>query len=401
MAGWRSRLKLASFRGVSFFAAQRAGEGGRRLVMNEYPDRDDPYVEDLGRRGRVYRFSGYVIGGDFDKARDALIEACEKAGEATLVHPTYGALTVQCDRYGWTESDEEGGMCRFDFSFFESGANAYPSAEIDTVASLSSVVADAYADFAESFSGVFEVLEVPAFILETAAAQLSDLSALLSALRQGPLDALLTLDAARSTIARILGDVYDDPSAAVLGGVPDIVQSMVAGWSGATSEPAIAIAGLRQVVEYGQSLAAVDSSTASRRIEAANTAAMGALIVRTALAEQALAATRIDFDAYDDAAALRKRLTTDIGAAATAAGDSGDGTGFRALKRVARAVSLDLTSRGASLARIVSYRRNASLPAVVLAHQLYGDASRGSELAARNKVIHPLFMPAEGSALSA
>lgn len=398
--GWRERLKPASFRGVSFYAPGRGGEGGRRLVMNEYPDRDDPWVEDLGRRGRIYRFDGYVIGKDFDKARDALIEACEKKGEATLVHPTYGSLTVQCERYSWSEADEEGGMCRFSFSFFESGANNYPSAEVDTVANVSSVVGSAYSDFETAFSDVFEVVNVPAFILQTAADQLSDLVALISGLRQGPIDALLTLNTARSTIARILGDVFDDPATFVLGSLPEIVRKVVSGFSAASSDSSVAMAGLRQICDYGNSLAPDDSSTAARAIEAQNTVALGALIARTALAEQALVAASMSFDAYDDAAALRTRLTGDIGAAATVAGDSGDGTGFQALKKLSRSVSLDLTARGASLARIVTYRRNVSLPAVVLAHQLYGDASRGVDLVARNKVPFGLFMPAEGSALS-
>lgn len=397
---WRDRLKPASFRGVPFFTKQRSGEGGRRLVMNEYPEKDEPDVEDLGRRGRIYRLSGYVIGRDFDKARDALIEACEKRGEGTLVHPTYGSLTVHVERFGWEEDDDEGGACRFTFTFFESGSNSYPSAEVDTVANLSSVVEEAYSDFAASFSDVFEVVNVPAFILQTAAGQLSDLAALLSGLRQGPTDALLTLNTARSTLSTLLGEIFNDPATFVLGSLPDIVRQMVSGYSSASSDPVTSLAGLRQVAEYGASLSPSDDSTAARAIETANTLALGALVQRTSLAEQALVASRMTFSAYDDAATLRTQITTDISAAATAAGDNGDGTGFKALKAISRAVSLDLTARGASLARIVSYRRSISLPAVVIAHQLYGDASRGGELAARNGVAYALFMPQEGQALS-
>jgi prophage DNA circulation protein len=41
------------------------------------------------------------------------------------------------------------------------------------------------------------------------------------------------------------------------------------------------------------------------------------------------------------------------------------------------------------------------MPTLVMAYRLYADASRGDELRAENKVVHPAFSPAAGLALSA
>ncbi len=49
--------------------------------------------------------------------------------------------------------------------------------------------------------------------------------------------------------------------------------------------------------------------------------------------------------------------------------------------------------RGADLARIVSSTPARTEPALLIAHRLYGDASRADEIIARNKIAHPLFVP--------
>ncbi|WP_431355959.1 DNA circularization N-terminal domain-containing protein, partial [Algimonas porphyrae] len=49
---WRDQLEKASFRGVPFHVSRSGGEVGRRVQLTEYPLRDRPYAEDLGRKAR-------------------------------------------------------------------------------------------------------------------------------------------------------------------------------------------------------------------------------------------------------------------------------------------------------------------------------------------------------------
>lgn len=46
---WKYRLQDASFRGVPFKVEEESAGTGRRVETHEYPNRDKPYTEDLGK----------------------------------------------------------------------------------------------------------------------------------------------------------------------------------------------------------------------------------------------------------------------------------------------------------------------------------------------------------------
>ena len=50
----------ASFRGVPFFVESSDISAGRRTVTHQYPQRDEPFTEDLGRAAREYELSAFV-----------------------------------------------------------------------------------------------------------------------------------------------------------------------------------------------------------------------------------------------------------------------------------------------------------------------------------------------------
>ncbi|MNN99925.1 hypothetical protein D3C81_2196910 [compost metagenome] len=52
MSEWRDRKQGASFRGVPFLVDTDSVPVGRRTQLHEFPQRDQPFVEDLGRRTR-------------------------------------------------------------------------------------------------------------------------------------------------------------------------------------------------------------------------------------------------------------------------------------------------------------------------------------------------------------
>ena len=83
------------------------------------------------------------------------------------------------------------------------------------------------------------------------------------------------------------------------------------------------------------------------------------------------------------------------------AADAGDPEGYRALVSLRASTVRDLTSRSRPLPKLVNYSFNRARSALVLAQRLYGDADRADELVAENTVVHPLFAPRSGRALSA
>lgn len=129
---WRSRLRRASFRSMPFHVDTGVRESGRRVVNHEFPKRNAPYAEDMGRKAREFTVRGYIIvyprdtgdplqKKDYTTARDNLITALETDGPANLQLPTLGVINVMCQRYRITEEERFGGYCVFDMTFTEFG----------------------------------------------------------------------------------------------------------------------------------------------------------------------------------------------------------------------------------------------------------------------------------------
>lgn len=134
---WRDRLLDASYRGVPFrVESHDSTVAGRRAVVHEYPGRDTPYAEDLGRVSHEWRITGYVVGPDYDEARDRLIEACGAAGPADLVHPYLGTVRALCTGCTVSERSDEGGVARLRMTFVSAGDARYPAETPDTGAGV-------------------------------------------------------------------------------------------------------------------------------------------------------------------------------------------------------------------------------------------------------------------------
>jgi hypothetical protein len=156
---WRDALLPAMYDGVPFFCDSGGRETGRRAVVHEYPKRDTPYAEDMGRRAIQYSVRGYVIAyvkdagtgaqpallnmtmmpvagyaaslymRDYRIARDLLQARLDDPGAGVLQLPNMGrsgqgsplTLTAVCTGYHMTEEDRLGGFCVFDMTFVEYG----------------------------------------------------------------------------------------------------------------------------------------------------------------------------------------------------------------------------------------------------------------------------------------
>jgi len=125
---WRDRYQTASFRGAVFHVETDARSSGRRVVLHEYPKRDDPYAEDMGRSARKFQVHGYLIGPNYLQQKDALIDALEADGPGTLrlPMPYMGEdIDVMAGPYSITETREKGGMCIVEMDFVEYGTPGF------------------------------------------------------------------------------------------------------------------------------------------------------------------------------------------------------------------------------------------------------------------------------------
>lgn len=112
-------MRKASFRGVSFWVNSNGGENGRKTAIHEYPNKDQVWVEDLGRSQRKYHIQGFVLGNDYLTQRQLLINAIEQEGPGNLIHPTLGMLKVSITNSGWREPDNLQNKVEINFDCIE------------------------------------------------------------------------------------------------------------------------------------------------------------------------------------------------------------------------------------------------------------------------------------------
>lgn len=161
------RIQSGSFRNVSFFLDAHTLDGGRRAVLHEFPQRDDPYTEDLGRRGRSFAVEMHILGDDYFTQRDAMIRALEKKGFGILIHPYLGRKEVQVTNFSMTESIYEGRICKFSVTFLERGKAINPTGFLGSVFSVFNQVNQVVEDLKAEFEKVYDVLGYPSFVAES------------------------------------------------------------------------------------------------------------------------------------------------------------------------------------------------------------------------------------------
>ena len=125
---WRTHWRQALFRDEIFFVDTSNANGGRRVAVHEYPKRNVPYAEDMGRAARTWEIQGYLIGPFYNDLRDKLIVALEKDGPGRLRLPMpfeKADVQVMVQGYSVQESRERGGFCGVQMQFVEYGDPLY------------------------------------------------------------------------------------------------------------------------------------------------------------------------------------------------------------------------------------------------------------------------------------
>ncbi|QQR69117.1 MAG: DNA circularization N-terminal domain-containing protein [Alphaproteobacteria bacterium] len=383
-------MRPASFRGVPFHVDGDDLVAGRRTVVHEYPQRDKPYAEDMGRATREISFYGFVIGPDYMLARDALLSALETEGPGQLIHPYYGTVQVSVLRCRVSHSRAEGGMARFDLSFSEAGELVFPSSQLATDRHVQLRATAALGALAAWFSSAFTLAGMAEWA--TVAAQ-SNLDGVLDAARGLVTDADATGQWVRMVDEQAPTAITQTPSS--------LADQMIAAltppesiWPSANSVDAFS--SMVSWAASGHSALAAPTSTGAidpMGVQAGtNAAALRALARGALLVQGADQASRMPVTVYQDAMSARRILTRGIDAEILATTDDGL---LNAWSDLRAALHRDLTVRAKNAARLVTVTPRTTLPALAVAYNLYEDTGRTSEIVARNKIRHPSFVPPE------
>lgn len=415
------QLLPASFRGVPFEVTSGSLKGGRRTVVHEYPQRDKPYVEDLGRATRQITIEAFVVGDNYIERGTALLAEIEKPGSGTLIHPWLGEMTVTVTSVSELRFDTGLGAAYLTFVATEAGDLEFPVMGIDTqTAALEAA----------------DNLELSAIDKFIDSVDLSIVSEYIDAALSGALlDVLGAVGSAE--IAKAFGfatGVADLASKglALISKDPKVFAQKLAGALGLSKWATTATAWSR-VAKQLRNLASDEklSSGTSAKIEAdrdrlplsdtqkaamTNRAAVESLTRQLLLAQvvgvSALIGTSKDTSApgamvtaaaspfveqepiqsYDDLIEVRNELLEVLDQELLMETDD---EMYQAIEKARTAVFEAVTERANAQSRLITVTPPDIMPAVVLAYDYHDDANRDREIALRNHIEHEGFCPVE------
>jgi len=165
---WKDNLRKGSFRGVEFFIDTSAYTTGRRRVLHEFPNREKPFTEDLGRIADSFEIEGHVLGDDYFETKKDLVRVFQQSGSGELIHPFWGSQIVQVGTVTISESNLEGAIAKFSASFVEAGDDRFPKGANDKGAFLNQTAEDALVKTKEDFEKDFSILGLPASAVQSA-----------------------------------------------------------------------------------------------------------------------------------------------------------------------------------------------------------------------------------------
>lgn len=394
-------LRKASFRGVAFEVTSSDFKVGRRTQTFEYPQRDTPFTEDLGRAKRTITMTAYVIGADYITRMKRLIAACEKAGSGRLIHPWLGTMEVVAVDLTSPRFDSNR-IATVTLNFVESGKLEFPNSIVDAGGRcLKAAGALVNASF-DDFVGNFDISGVQDFVKKAVGENFSGILSEDSVTRiYGAFD-----------LADDLADLANDAITLISGAPSSIAQriqdflgiqgmaSTVRAWSDVANRFSLLT---KEQSLHSAAPDAVASRTTSARIENAN-AAVQTLVRQTALANAIVAASEVGGEndrqdasspaqtaPYDDLIAIRDNI---LEALDSEMFNTGNDAVYEALNEAHAAVYEAITQRAENQARLVTFTPSAVTPVLVLAYDYYGDAEREAEIVGRNKIRHSGFVPA-------
>jgi len=443
---WFSSLKAASYGGVPFGVFEIRTSAGQKKAVHTYPFRDDVWPEDLGKKSRAFEVIGFLLENDLKtgagaviEQRDNLLAVCEGPGTATLVHPTFGTIdSVACLGVETIERIDLGPVFEIRLTLIKSGPRKFPATQVSTAddsadqsadlksKSLLDYAKDVAADIRNGAAVVQKAVSTVVGWYQLGITAVNDVKRVIGAVSTlsgnfGRLFGggnsgysasnakaststtaadLLAASAAGRTAVASAGAAMQAAAAnpsdgATLGSAVDAFVSAVAA---SANDPADAVRLVSGLAQYSpQDVVVPGQIGASMRTVQVATAA---LLRRYALAQLATTLSGYQPSSQLDAVTVLSDALDLYDAEIDVAGDAGDDDTFVALRKLRRAVYVDLTARGADLAPLATFSFNAPLPSLVLAQRIYNDSRREPQFLQQVDPIHPAFCPISFQALA-
>jgi prophage DNA circulation protein len=386
---WRDKYLKASFRGVPFVVESHQLSGGRRGTQHEYVQRDKPFAEDTGRKGRSFSVEAFVVGTDYFAARDALITALETEGPGELIHPYLGRQFVQAFGFSVKESTKDGGIANFSITFNEAGESAFPNAEIDNRRVLGEKSEDLLDQIEAQFAKVFSVLDQPKFIVDEAVKKINSVADKIN-------EVTSKVASTQQKVAETQKRIQDLKDKAVdLVHTPEKLAKQITdalrGVQTAIEKARDQFLAFGKMLGFGDDDAPIAPTTSTRVQQADNAKALDQLTQVAALAFSAQAASDIPYESTVDALAVKNSLVFNFEKQEENPATSDEV--YAALVNTKAEVRKGVPPPSEQLPTIGKLELAQTTPSLVLVYDIYENPLYEQDLIDRNKVAHPGFIP--------
>lgn len=405
MSDWRLKQGPASFRGVQFFVDSGERSGGRQTVVHEYPFSESPaFVEDVGLKSRPFSVEGYVVGTEYEQAKNRLIDALETSGPGELVHPYFGTRRVAVKSFRVRETRADGGMAAFSIDFVETVSEApapvsQPSSEA-AAAKVSAAKAAAVSAVLAAAPRATIGADISSVAAGVKAAMVTRMRGVLASLPVTPsaLAGFTHLLSDRETVKFAQKRFLTEIIAGTLTETAYLAAEFDRAFDGFTAVIAevsstLAINPVALVLSIGDADFGLrpPSTTPTRITERANYDALVNYVRRLAITGASTLLLTRAFTSYEDAVTARDQVLEAIDRNTEEVTDDA----FPQLNDLHGTLIDSVPGIDSDLPRLQTYAPPAVVSSLVLAHRLYGDLTLEADVVARNKVRHPGFVPAE------
>ncbi|MFJ4143526.1 DNA circularization protein [Pseudomonas sp. NPDC089734] len=411
MTTWRDRMMPASFRGIGFFIDSDSVPVGRKGQLHEFPQRDEPYFESLGKQSQIHTMSAFLIGADCFEQRDKLLAALEAVGAGELVHPWLGRMQVQVGSCTMKHNRQNGGMVQLDLVFYPDQPLRFPTSTVNTARQVTQASEGLLDSALSRYQTVMSKVDAARINIQALRSALSGVFAVI----QRQFSPFMTI---YSDVTSLVHSLVNAPLA-----LSTMFSSFLASFEGDSSNSSQSSgtdtvnyrATISEATQQAEAVSTINQVSQASGVDTGSTAQAAAdlvqdsLLVKVALvvASMPIAATVVPISATpaldqqlilpveraqvpvaDDVIELRDTLSSAIWEASLKA----DPEHYLALNTLRQSLIRHLNAVAASGVRLVDIKVAEPLPALVLAYRRFGDSTRSAEVVQRNRVQHPGFI---------
>lgn len=397
---WREDQRaLASLDGKQFAYEEVRDTGGAAGILHNIITSGEPVYEPIGEGAKIFNVRAKFVGDDYLRDMDDLIKILDKPQTHQFIHPYRGRFTVGLSgKYTLINSRTSGGMCEFTFTLVAVRAQAFPvvrSASFD----VSSQVGLLNLALIDSYGRRFRLGAFAGKILGAIA-----LASVAMRAVEGKIQSVMNIgDAFGSSVTGFTnqaGSLLRKPSDMITSMTGNALSIMGAITTAPDQLPSLNSRALSTFTQ-GMSTIFADPRPDEATIETSESLLEEENAVQWWLANRisfvsaaADTVTKLTFTSSDQVSSFEEQFVAFFDELTFDA--SLDDQMYSEIRQLKAAVVTYLSQTAKSLPQLTTYNTHLSLPALVIAYQIYGNNDHDLELVDRNDVKHPMFVSPQG-----